>query len=307
MSAPSKVRSSAGFRNLTLFELNSSGYPIGSLSLQASVPYVVSSGSYISGSVTETITAGAAISGSVGYYGIQHSGAKVLTINDPLPRIIPHVGDDGVFSLQVLPALEPANGELQMEKTNDIVDAIAGNVKKFVVGEANLLGSVTGQRGYENQVGALAYSAAQDTDPNSSAFGSNVWDFRLFPKVTVFHRDTGFTQEANQSMYSFTPAYVTSHIWGTAFTVATEGFLRAQIIRGVSQYKPVIVSFLGDGATKGFPFDSQMPPQAAGKVSCWVNGVLQTVGATYQASLYGLHFSTAPTANAVIVAFYETT
>jgi len=306
MSAPSKIRASAGFRNLSLFELNSSGYPIGASTKQLLVPYVISSGSYISGSVTESVAVGATVSGSVGYYGIQHSGAKVLTINDPLPRIIPHIGDDGVFSLQVLPSLEPANGELQMEKTNDIVDAIAGNVKQFTVGEANMLGSVTGQRGYENQVGAIAFSAAQDVDPESAAFGSSVWDFRIFPKATIFHRDTGFTQEANQSMYSFTPAYVTSHIWGTAFTTATEGFKRAQIIRGVSQYKPVLVSFLGDGTTKAFPFDSQMPPQAAGKVACWVNGTLQSVGAAYAASVYGLHFSTAPAANAVIVAFYET-
>jgi hypothetical protein len=305
MSAPSKTVSTAGFRNLSLFELNSSGYPIGLLTLQKSIPYTVTSGSSISGSALP-VAVGATVSGSVGYYGIQHSGAKVLTINDPLPRVLPHIGDDGVFSLQVLPALEPANGELRVDKTNNIVDAITGNVKNFTVGEMNLLGSVTGQRGYENQVGALAYSFAQDTDPDSASFGATVWDFRLFPKATVFQRDTGYGQEVNERQYSFTPAYVTSHIWQTAFATATEGFTRAQIIRGISQYKPVLVSFLGDGSAKGFPFDSQKPAQAAAKVACWVNGVLQTVGATYAASTLGLHFSTAPAANAVIVAFYET-
>jgi hypothetical protein len=305
MSAPSTVRSTAGFRSLVLFELNSSGYPIGGSSLMKSVPYVVTSGSVIA-STTTSLAVGVAISGSVPYYGIQHSGAKVLTINDPLPRVLPHIGDDGVFSLQVLPALEPANGELRLDKTSDIIDAIAGNVKKFTIGEANLLGSVTGQRGYENQVGAIAYSFAQDTDPESTAFGASVWDFRIFPKATVFQRDTGYGQEVNERQYSFTPAYVASHIWQTAFTVATEGFLRAQIIRGVSQYKPVLVSWLGDGSAKGFPFDSQKPPQAAAKIACWKNGVLMTTGSAYQPSLLGVHFSTAPTANDVIVAFYET-
>lgn len=306
MTAPSKVRSTAGFRHISLFELNSSGYPVGTLTLQASTPYVISSGSYISGSVTVSIAAGATVSGSVPYYGIQHSGAKVLTLNDPTPRVLPHIGDDGVMTLQVLPALEPANGELRVDKTNDIVDAIVANVKKFTVGEMNLLGSITGQRGFENQVGALAYSAAQDTDPDSSLFGTNAWDFRIFPKVTVFQRDTGYGAEVNERMYSFTPAYVVAHLWGKAFSIATEGFTRAQVIRGVSQYKPAFVSFIGDGSTKGFPFDSAKAPASASKIACWVNGVLQTVGESYSASVYGLHFSTAPTANAVITALYET-
>lgn len=307
MSAPSTVRSTAGFRSLVLFELSAANYPIGSLTLASQAPYLVTGSGIISAGSTVTLAAGATVSGSVGYYGIQHSGAKVLTINDPTPRVIPHVGDDGVFCLQVLPALEPANGELRVDKTNDIVDAIVMNVKKFTVAEANILGSITSQRGFENQVAALAYSFAQDTDPDSSAFGSNLWDFRMFPKVTVFQRDTGYTQEINERMYSFVPAYSTAHIWGTTFTVATEGYVRAQIVRGVSQYKPVVVSYLGDGTTKAFPFDSAKPAQAAGKVAIWDNGVLQTQSAAIVATTYGVFFNVAPTAGHTIVVFYETT
>lgn len=304
MSAPSTVRSTAGFRSLVLFELDANGYPIGTTTLEDQTLYAVAGGSVISGS-TVTVDAGAAVSGSVGYYGIKASGAKVLTINDPTPRVIPHIGDDGIICLQVLPATEPANGELRLDKTNDIVDAIAANIKKFVVGEMNLLGSVTSQRGFENQLGALAYSFGQDTDPDSSNFGSNVWDFREFPKATVFMRDTGYSQEVNERMYSFTPAYATKHLWGTAFSMATEGFVRGQIVRGVSQYKPVMVSFLGDGATKAFVFNSAVPAYATGKIAVWVDGVLQSTGITK--SVKGVVFDTAPTANAVVVVFYETT
>lgn len=302
MSAPSTVRSTAGFRNITLYELNAASYPIGAVTLQAQTPYTIS-GSTVSGSAGSAVPVGTAVSGSVGYYGIKHSGAKVLTINDPVPRVIPHVGDDGVICLQVLPALEPANGELRMDKTNDIVDAIAANVKKFVVGEANLLGSITSQRGFENQVAALAYSFGQDTDPDSSQFGSTVWDFRIFPKATVFQRDTGYTQEINERMYSFTPAYVTRHAWGTLFTMAVEGFIRAQVIRGVSQYKPVMVSYLGDGSTKAFPFDSAVPAAAATKVAVWKNGALQSSGIL--ATVNGVGFNTAPALNDVVTVLYE--
>lgn len=308
MSAPSTVRSTAGFRSIVLFELNPSNYPIGSLTLEAQTPYTPSGtgGSVISGS-TVAVAAGATVSGSIGYYGIKWSGAKVLTINDPTPRVIPHVGDDGVICLQVLPALEPASGELRLDKTNDIVDAIAANVKKFVIGEKNLLGSITSQRGFENQVAALAYSFGQDTDPDSSNFGSTVWDFRIFPKATVFQRDTGYTQEINERTYSFTPAYATKHIWGTGFSMATEGFIRGQIVRGVSQYKPIVVSYLGDGSTLAFPFDSAVPAVAVGKIAVWKNGVLATVTADYLVSTGGVMFKVAPAANDVIVVFYETT
>jgi hypothetical protein len=273
------------------------------LTLVSQTPYTITGGSVISGS-TVAIPAGAVVSGSTGYYGIQHSGAKVLTINDPVPRVLPHIGDDAIINLQILPALEPANGELRIDKTNDIVDAIVGNIKKFTVAEANILGGVTSQRGFENQIGALAYSFAQDADPDSSAFGATLWDFRMFPKATVFQRDTGYSQEVNERMYSFTPAFVTAHLWGTVFTLAIEGFTRAQIIRGVSQYKPVMVSYLGDGATKAFPFDSAKPAQATGKIAVWKNGVLLSTGVTKSVS--GLVFAAAPDAADVIVVFYET-
>ena len=302
MAAPSKIRSTAGFRNLELYELNASGYPIGLQTLQAQTPYTVS-GSVVNSGSTVAVPAGTAVSGSNGYYGIWASGGKVLTINDPVPRVLPHVGDDGVVSLQVLPALEPANGELHLDKTNDIMDAIAGNIKQFVVGEMNVQGVSTSQRGYENTVGAIAYSFGQDTDPNSLLFGSTVWDSRFFPKATIFQRDSGYGQDVNERVYSFTPSYVIAHLWGTAFSTAVEGFTRAQIIRGVSQYKPTFVSFLGDGATKAFPFDSAKPAITAGKVVTWVNGVIQTTGIL--ATVNGVGFNVAPASNAVVCIFYE--
>jgi hypothetical protein len=302
MTAPANIRSTAGFRSVTLFELNTAGYPIGSLTLEPIIPYTVS-GSTISGS-TVAVPAGTAVSGSVGYYGLIHSGAKMLTITDPTPRIIPHVGDDGVLALQVLPPLEPLTGELTVSKTNDPIDKIVSSAKLVQIGEKNLMGEATNLRGFENQVGALAYAAALDTDPNSASFGASQWDFRLFPKANVFLRETGYGQEANERMYSFTPMYVTSYIWGTQFTVAIEGFTRAQVIRGNSQYKPLLVSYLGDGATVSFPLDSNRPAVSVDKMSVWKNGAIQTSGITKSAS--GVVFGTAPAALDVVVILYET-
>jgi hypothetical protein len=234
---------------------------------------------------------------------MMHTGARTLTINDPTPRIISHVGDDGVFSVQVLPPTEVMSGELVMDKTNDPIDAIVSGVSKVTIGQSNVFHEATNMRGYEPQVCALAYSYAQDNDPNSSYFGATLWDWRLFPKATVFFRETGYGQEANTRSYTFTPMYCTAYPWGVAYTQATEGCTRSQAIRGVGYNKPVMVSFLGDGATTGFPFDSQKSAANAAKVTCWVNGVLQSSG--FSASVYGLSFAAAPASNAVIVCYYE--
>ncbi len=297
----SNIRSTAGFRHIQLFELNTSFYPIGSLVLEACLPYTVS-GSAISGS-TVAVAAGVAVSGSVPYYGVRHSGAKVLTINDPTPRIIPHIGDDGVFSVQVLPATEVMSGELQVDKTNDIVDAILGGTNKFTVGESALFLQSTDKRGFENQVGALAYAAGQDSAPSSTAFGATQWDWRVMPKAVIFMRESGYQAEANVRTYSFTPMYCSAHIWGTAFTVGTEGAIRAQMIRGVSMGKPTIVSYLGDNSTTGFPFDSAQPAKSATAITVWVNGVIKTTGISSTTS--GVSFAAAPATGAVVVVLYE--
>lgn len=302
MATPKNIRSTAGFRHLVLFELDSSGLPVGTATLEASAPYTITSGSVISGS-SASVPAGTTVSGSIPYYGIKHSGAKVLTLNDPTPRVLPHVGDDGVFSLQVLPPLESLTGEVHVDKTNDMVDAVVSAVKKVVIGETNFFGQSTSQRGFENSVGALAYSAAQDTDPDSSAFGTTLWDFRIFPKVNVYMRDTGYGQEVNERVYSFTPMYCTAYIWGVQFTVATEGFTRAQLMRGVGSGKPALVAWKGDGTTLGFPFDSGRPAASTAKMTVWKNGALLSSG--YTATVRGIGFSVAPLVTDVLICYYE--
>jgi hypothetical protein len=308
MSAPSSIRSTAGFRSLSIFERNANGYPIGALTLQVVTPFLVSgsSGSVISSGSGTTLPIGTAVAGPVPYYGALASGAKVLTITDPQPRVLTHFGDDGPFSLQVLPATEPLNGELHLDKTNDVVDAIIANLKRFQVGEMNMLGGATNKRGFENKVAALAYSFAQDTDPDSVNYGSDQWDFRIYPKVTIFKRDTGYGQDVNERMYSFTPSFATAHLWNTLFSNAVEGFTRGQDIRGNCVGKPTFCTWMGDGSSKGFPFDFNLPATAVTKMMYWKNGVPLTVGASFTASINGLVFpTTAPLSTDVIECLYE--
>jgi hypothetical protein len=304
MGSPVQIRVTAGFRHLNLYELDANALPIGTKVLEPFSPYTISSGSVISGS-SVAITAGTTVSGSVGYYGAVHSGAKLLTITDPAPRVIPHIGDDGVMALQVLPPLEAITGELHVEKTNDTIDQlVGGGVLPVTIGESIFFGEGTNKRGFESSVGVIAYSAAEDSDPNSSLYGSVLWDSKIFPKVNLFMRETGYAQAENERLYTFTPMFCTAHLWGVQFTTLVDGMTRAQIVRGISQYKPLLVSFKGDGSTLGFPFDSARPAATTAKIAVFKNGVALTTGVAKTVS--GIGFSTPPSSSDIISVWYET-
>jgi hypothetical protein len=304
MPAPTTIRTTAGFRSIVLYELNTSFYPIGTVTRRTTTPYLISSGSALSGSAGSAIAAGATVSGSIGYYGAWQSGAKVLTINDPTPRIITHVGDDGPFAVQVLPATEVMSGELQIDKTNDIVDAMAsGGAKLVTVEEANLFHEATNLRGFEGQLAAIAYSAALDADPDSVNFGSALFDFRIIPKATVFMRESGYSADDNVRLYSFVPMIVTAYPWQVQYTTAVEGVTRSQMIRGNGYGKPTMVTFLGDGSTLAFPFDSAQPAKTATKIAVWDNNTLKSSG--IQTFTNGVSFAVAPVLGHVITVFYE--
>ena len=274
MAAPSTTRSGVGLRNVTIFALAADGLPTGG-----------------------TATA---------YEGAQVSGARALTLNDPEPQRIVHRGNDRIFAVDTLPATEPLSGELQVGKTNDTVDAILTDDLNFTIGEAELFGIGTENRGDENQVGMLAYRQTVDTDPTSGNYGARRWEFRLFPKVIVIPRDTGIDESPEARIYTVLPQFVTAHIWGVALSTGVEGFLQAQGFRGISEFKPKLVQW-EDPAPGGGPvalaFPGDSPAQATAKIKVWVDGVL-TVPDTLATTQ--VEFTTGViTTGAVVVAFYE--
>jgi hypothetical protein len=237
------------------------------------------------------------------YAGTQISGARSLTVNDPEPQQIVHVGDDRPFALDVLPPTEPITGELVAGKINDTLDALLSDDNSFTVGEAKMFPFGSDNRGDENQMGILCYRQTIDTNPSSGNFGDRRWEFRLFPRAFVISREGGLTGDAEERTYTVRPQYVTKHIWGTTLSTSTEGANQAQGFRGVSVYKPRIVSFLGDNTATDFAFDTAYPAFSTDKIAVWVAGVLTTANITKATT--GVQWTTAPTTDAMIVIFYE--
>lgn len=271
MTAPQVIRSGVGFRHAIVFALDASGYP----------------------NATATTA----------YEGVQISGAKALTINDPEPRQITHYGDDYVFALDTLPPTEPISGEMRVGKINDTIDALLGDDLSFTEGEAKFMLIGSNNRGDEDQVGMLAFRQAVDTDPDSSNYGKRYWEGRIFPQAYIISREGGFEDTPEERAYTVRPLYVQAHLWGTAFAVGTEGATRAQGVRLVTEYKPKVVAFQGDGSQVTFVLPTSYPAQATGKMVVWDAGTKQTTGFTVRTT--DIVFSSAPTDGNIVVAFYE--
>ena len=143
MAAPTAIRWGAGVRDFQIFVLDSNGYP------------------------AATTTAA--------YLGIDVSGVRDVTINDPAPRVVTQFGDDRIGGVALLPPTDTLTAEARVSKLNNTLDAALTGNNIITLGEMNVLGVNTDLKGNENQVGIVTYQQAQDSDPASSTFGVLYW------------------------------------------------------------------------------------------------------------------------------------
>lgn len=272
MAPPSTKRSGVGFRNCTLYALDANGYP-------------------------------AAVD-TTPYEGIHAVGAKVLTINDPAYRVIDHIGDDSLIQIDQLPATSGATAELHLGRVDDALEAAISGLLPFTVGEMNLmLAGVTDQSGFELTVGLMGYQQALDES------GNRRWHAVWFPRCTIAKHESGLSDTPEDRMYNIVPSLATQHLWGAPFALGTEGTLRGQIVRGVSQYQPKLVAWKDVlGGTAGgvtFLFPTNAQAVSVNKIAVYVNGVLKTTNITKATTGITFTASYEPPAGAVIVAVYE--
>jgi hypothetical protein len=249
----------------------------------------------------------AAATGTTPYIGVQMSGVKVVGLNDPDPQLISHSGDDDVFMQDSLPPTEGITGTITVAKSNDTLDAILTDDKSFAVGEAQLFGEGTSNKGLENDCIVLMYRQARDTDPSSAYFGQRIWESKIIPKCAIIPKAEGFGEgRGTEKSYTLRPGFSTKHAWGTAFAAATEGFTRAQMLRGVTVFPPFFTAWQGNAALLAFLFNTSFLAQSTGKIhAVWVNGALKVITTDYTVATTGVTFITAPASSADIFCFYE--
>lgn len=272
MATPSGISSGVGFRYLQVFALDTNGII-------------------------------AATSTTAMYTGVQVSGARAMTVNDPEPIQIVHIGDDRPYALDVLPPKEPITGEVRVTKQNDVIDGILTANKQVTLGDMKLFPIGTDRRGDESQVCILAYREGEETDPSSANFGARNWQMRLFPRSFLIPREGSFDDNPEERPYTFRPQFATKYPWGVSFSTTTEGGSMAQGLRGVSEYKPVIGAYKTDNTQTSFT----LSPAATGTAKISVFLVNSSgVGAASTPTTVGtgsLVYTTAPTTGTLVIIY----
>jgi hypothetical protein len=247
----------------------------------------------------------AAPSGGLVYEGVHVTGVKELTITDPEPQRIQHVGDDRVFATDILPPTDAISGSLSVGKVNDALDAVLTGQSSYTIGEAKGFAIGTNKRGYEAQVGMLLFRQSQDTTPGSTTYGKRYWESRIIPKARVVPLEGAMNASPETRAYSIYPNIVTAHLWGTALASGTEGCTEMQMERLVTEYPPRLVAFNAEAAQVEFLFDTDEAAVSTDKIhAVWVDGVIQTSGITKATTK--ITFTSAPGAGKLVVVLYET-
>ena len=192
-------------------------------------------------------------------------------------------------------------GDFAVGKVDLNIEALIRNQKVITVGEKKGIGIGTDKRGFEPQVALAFFRQALDTTPG--AVQLRRWELKVFPALLAISIEQGFTEAPQETKYVLRPQFSYKHLWGTTFNLTDDGFLRAQETKWVTEFKPKIVGFIGDGTTTVFNLPTAYPAQATTKIDLWVNGVKTTSGITLATT--SITFTVAPANNTNITVFYE--
>jgi hypothetical protein len=277
MTAATGKMFSVGARSVTVFELDSTGLPKGT-----------TAGSW--------------------YEGLTWSAFKAFELTKPNARRINHVGNDRLLALDFLPPLEGMAGTITTGADEFDVDALLLNTKKSTVGEGVYLVDGSDQQGFEPFVAIVCYQQAQ-----SRVTKARNWRQWILPSTKCIPMPAGMGDNPTETKYEMGPSPVSTHIWGTAMSVSTDGATEGAVVRGQTVGKPVFLFSTGDGSEDEWPWPAAVAAALAAdatlltKIVIFVAGVKKTVTTDYTVNATKLDFETGkePGLGAMVCAILE--
>jgi hypothetical protein len=246
-------------------------------------------------------------SGAVGYDGEKVSGARSLTSNVPDSQTIPHIGDDSVIAMDLLPPNELETASLTTAKTNLSLDAVLTGTLVDQLGSDNDIemgGMATDKQGQEVQVFMAATRQALDVEPASASFGQRRWVTKVYPSARVVPKGSSAEQGgADENTYNVVPTPVTETPWGEAFVIATHGYTQAQSLRMISENPILFVRWTGNATLDEFTLPAT--PISVAKTHVYVAGSEVTPSAINTVTP-SVTLASPPANAAVVVCFFET-
>jgi len=245
----------------------------------------------------------AAPAGGSAYNGFALKGLKSYNLTIPPARRIVHVGNDGVRAQQLLPPIEAAAAEINIDGTDlDLLAAIMG-VTIVEIAEIQMIPHLSDRRGSEPNVGIMTWQAAVADS------GAQRWRTTIVSNTKMIPRLPGLGPDVIDFVFDLAPNPVDQYLWGSELApladvsdpysgVSASQAFSAGIWDGFAAYRPHLVSFKPAAGQTVFPFAENK--QAANVTGVQVVTALTTGtpviqdAADYTMALTGVTFNTAP-------------
>jgi hypothetical protein len=239
-------------------------------------------------------------SATVPYMGVALVGAKNLNLSIPKQRRLNHIDADRVAAADFLPPTEAASSNLTIAAKNIPLEAILTGNKARVIGEANSLGALTSNQGYEPLLGMYVYQESLDITSRLRR-----WNNILVARAKLIPMDGGFSDKESENNYDvlFTPS--STDLFGCTLTITADNETDEQYRTMMTEGLFALAAWIGDSYTDTFTFPvGYTPAKSAAKVAVYLNGVLQTA---YEvtAGTTNIVFDTPPDANDDITVKWE--
>ena len=209
-------------------------------------------------------------------------GIKSANIDDPDPRPVNHVGNDGVLAADSLPPTSVGAVTVDTAATNLALDALFEGNKVRTLGNTKWRAVNSDKAGNEAQVLMAFYRQAIDVDPTSATYGKlRQWHGALFPSIRVSPKSQPFGEAETNKSYNGIPTPVKDTPWGESLDETDWGASRAEYLEFTMNYHPRFNAGLGNGTLVSFVLSH--PPFSSAELlvfNCTTGAVLTPTGVT---------------------------
>lgn len=237
------------------------------------------------------------------YNGLHVSGAQALSVEVPEPQRVPVAGDDRVYYTFQLPPDEAVTGELRTTKENTEVHALVTGTNQWGSDPIRKVGFATDVQGDEPPLFMWGRRRAVDARPGSANFGQKCWEMWVFLNALATPRPSAAERgNVGEMVYAVVANDSNTDEHGESFTVATHGFTAAPFIKIITQGKPMLDAWEGDGAETEFNLSQSSGPLSGTTPEVYVDGA-RDFSATVASGV--VTFGSAPSNGAKIICLYE--
>lgn len=251
---------------------------------------------------TIKVPAGTAV--GTAYNGLQVGGARALTITVPDAVRVPVTGDDRVYYQWQLPPTENATGELRVSKIAHPIIALVTGTKQWGSPNRRKIGWGTDKQGEEPEIVLWGCRQVIEADESLAAFGQKRWETCYVLNALAHPRPSTMEyQTVSEMIFSVVANDATVNELGTAFSIAINGFTKAELLGIVTDKKYMLDAFLGDNSQVTFTLSQT--PYETGIFNVTKDGVVQHYTTHWTRSGAVITMVSAPALNAKLLVEYE--